>query len=266
MQLIDADDEGTWPGVLLRNLEANRDAVASFQLERQRLDRLACDDLTIRDCRPENPYQQEWDKMLALAKQATASSHLVGFHATRLMDHEVEEIKRRGLQIGSEELLQRRLVGAQNAGKLTNEDVTRLFACHQAADSNRVGRTAFFFTRAQLKDAGLDRLCRYWGGEALYNSHETGPETGALLRSLGTARIVVAAVRVADIEERFDIPYRLVNVWCRRRGIITDLPPEFGGVVRANTPGTAILRIIGVSDPEFAALTRHDSWREPLVS
>ena len=181
---------------LLRDLEVVRDALASFQLERQRLD-----------------HQPEWDKALALAKQAIAFSHLLGFHATRLMDHEIEEIKRSGLELGSAGLLQRRLAAAQNAGKLTPEQVKHLFACHQAADSNRTGRTAFFFTRAQLKTrgSGLDRLCRSWGGEALYKSYESDPEMGPLLRGLGTARIVVAAVKVADIEERFDIHHRLVN-------------------------------------------------------
>jgi hypothetical protein len=34
------------------------------------------------------------------SRAGSASSHLLGFHATRLMDHEVEEIKRRGLQRG----------------------------------------------------------------------------------------------------------------------------------------------------------------------
>jgi hypothetical protein len=264
MQPIDADDENTWPEALLQGLEAHREAIAAFQRERARVDRAAWDDVMLRECRPANPHQAAWDAALALAEHVTASGYLLGFHATRLMEHEVEEIMRSGLQLLSVDLLKRRLAAAQHAGNLTGQQVARLLRRHQAAEDNRSGRTAFFFTRAQLKHAGLDRLCRSWGGEALYNYHENDPETGPLLRSIGTPCIVVAAVRVADIEPRFDIGQRLVNVWCARRDIMTELPPDFGGVVRAPTPAKNIVRIIEVDDPEFLALTECDRWRRPL--
>jgi hypothetical protein len=216
----------------------------------------------LREYRPPNSYEPAWDAALALAEETTASLHLLGFHATRLMEHEVKEIERSGLEPLSVELLERRLLAAQSAGALTPEQAARLLARHQAADENRSRRTAFFFTRAQLKNAGLDRLCRSWGGEALYGCHEDDEETGPLLRSLGTPCIVVAAVSVADIEQRFDIRCHLVNGWCARRDIRTEHGPEFGGVVRAPTP--SILRIVKLGDPEFVVLTGHDKWRRPL--
>jgi hypothetical protein len=264
MQLIDADCESTWPKALLRGLDARRQALADFQAERARIDRAAEDDVHLRIERPSNPNQAAWDGALALAKCTTASSYLLGFHATRLLNYEIEDIRQRGLEVLSADLLRRRLLRAQGVGALTGGQVALLLARHQAADDNRRARTAFFFTRAQLSDAGLDRLCGSWGGEALYNSHEDDPETGPLLKSFGSPCIVVAAVRVADIEERFEIDYRLVNVWCRRRGIITERRPDFGGVVHTPTPAESILRIVRPGDPEFRALTKHDTWRNPL--
>jgi hypothetical protein len=260
--LIDADCESTWPQALLQGLDAGRQALVDFQIERARIDRAAqLDDML----RTSNPHRGAWDAALALAEHSIASGYLLGFHATRLMDHEVREIKTSGLEPLSVELLRRRLVAAQGMGALTAKQTARLLACHQAAEDNRSGRTAFFFTRAQLKDAGLDRLCRYWGGEALYNWHKDDRETGPLLRNLGMPCIVVAAVRATDIERRFDIGYHLVNVWCARRNIATDFPPEFGGVVRTHTPAENIIRIIRISDPEFVVLTQHDKWRAPLT-
>jgi hypothetical protein len=266
MQLIDADDENTWPKALLRGLEADREAIATFQRERARIDRAAEEDVMLRVCRPANPNQNAWDAALALGEHATASGHLLGFHATRLVEHEIEEIRQQGLQLLSVELLCRRVEALTTAGAITDQQARRLLGYNQAAEDNRSGRTAFFFTRAQLKDhAGLDHLCRSWGGEALYNYHEDDPETGPLLRSIGIPSIVAAAVRVADIEPHFDIGQRLVNIWCVQRGIVTELPLDFGGVVRTHTPAASILRIIGISDPEFLALTAHDRWRNPLT-
>jgi len=266
MQPIDADDENTWPEALLRGLEADREAIVAFQRERARIDRAAEEDLMLRGHRPTNPNQNAWDAALALGEHATTSGHLLGFHATRLMEHELEEIGRSGLQPLSLDLLTRRLAGAQRVGKLTPEQAVRLLEHHQAADDNRSGRTAFIFTRALLSDRlGIERLFRSWGGEALYNSHEDDPETGPLLRSLGSPSIVVAAVRAADIGRHFDVGQRLVNIWCARRGIVTEHRPDFGGVVRTHTPAENILRIIRIGDPEFLALTAHNQWRKPLT-
>jgi CRP-like cAMP-binding protein len=176
---------------------------------------------------------------------------LLGFHATRLLAQEIEEIKQCGLEPLSIELLQRRLAAAQTFGALTADEAARLSARHRAIDHNRSGRTAFFFTRGQLKDAGLDRLCRFWGGEALYWSHENDARTGPLLRRLGIPCIVFAAVKVADIEPRFEIHYRLVNAWCGHRNIRTEHQPEFGGVVR--TPQN-VLKIVTLGVADIAAM------------
>jgi hypothetical protein len=76
---IDADEETTWPKLLLRGLEDRREALADFQLKRKRLDRAACDDVDLRDNRPLNPYEGDWEAAIALAKRATAAARLVGF-------------------------------------------------------------------------------------------------------------------------------------------------------------------------------------------
>jgi len=265
MRPIEANFENTWPEGLLRGLEAHRDALSAFQLERAHIDAAAYEDVMLRINRPSNPHQAAWDEALALAEQTTASGHLLGFHATRLMKHEVEEIKRSGLQPLSVELLQRRLGAAQKAGALTAEEYRRLFACHQAACENRLGRMAFCFTHAQLKDeGGVGRLLGSWGGEALYNSHEDDAKTGPLLKGLGSPCIVVAAVGVADIDTHIEVGERLVNCWCARRAIVTEHRPEFEGKVRTNIPGENILRIVRLGDPEFLALTEHNRWRNPL--
>lgn len=155
-QPIDADDESTWPDALLRHLEANRKAIAAFHRERARIDRAAEDDVTLRIDRPVNVHQAAWDEALALAERTVAPRHLLGLHATRLMEHEVEEIGRRVLQPLSVELLKRRLAAAQKAGALTAEQVARLLGNHQAADDNRSGRGVLLHTRAAK---GSKQLC-----------------------------------------------------------------------------------------------------------
>lgn len=187
MQIIDADDESTWLDTWLLRLEADREIITAYQRERARIDAAAEENVTLRIDRPVNEHQIGWDAALAVARRTAASHRLLGFHATRLVENEIREIKEQGLQVLSPELLRRRLEALQRDGAITDRQACRLLGYNQAADDNRSGTTAFFVTRAQLAHAGLDRPCRSWGGEALYNYHEDDPETGPLLRRASTS-------------------------------------------------------------------------------
>jgi hypothetical protein len=225
--LIDADSEDTWPEALLQGLEAGRRSIAAYHLVRARLDRKAELDVIVRNYRPINEYQAEWDAALALAERATASQQLLGFHASRLTEDEGKEIEQCGLRPLSVELLERRLAALLKACALGPEQAARLLESHQAANDHRSGMTWFSFSRATLKDEGaIERLLRSWGGEALYWSHEDDEETGPLLKNLGRPCIVFAALRVADIETYKQVGHRLLNTWCARRGICTGDSPE----------------------------------------
>src|SRR5262249_29132901 len=136
MQLIDADDENTWPDALLRGLEADRGAIDAFQRERACIDRAAEEDVMLRIYRPTNPNQNAWDAALALAARAVASHHLLGFHATRLVESEIKEIRQQGLQPLSVELLCRRVGALTTAGAIADQQAHRLLGYNQAAEGN----------------------------------------------------------------------------------------------------------------------------------
>jgi hypothetical protein len=47
---------------------------------------------------------------------------------------------------------------------------------NQAGDLNRAGKIWFcFFPPHHAGQRGIERFFRYWGGEALYNSHQDQP-------------------------------------------------------------------------------------------
>src|SRR5271166_4115816 len=128
---IEADFEDTWPEALLKGLEAGRRSIAAYHLVRTRLDRKAELDVTLRNYRPINEYQAEWDAALALGQRTTASHRLLGFHATRLTEDEGREIEQCGLRPLSIELLERRLAALRKACALGAEQAARLLGRHQ---------------------------------------------------------------------------------------------------------------------------------------
>src|SRR5690606_17927017 len=82
-----------------------------------------------------------------------------------------------------------------SAGFINKPQAERLLAKNQASERYRVGMTWFCFGPPYLAgEGGIIDLLRYWGGEALYNSHDSDKELGPLLLSIGSPAVVEAEV------------------------------------------------------------------------
>jgi hypothetical protein len=177
MWTIEADSEVTWPETMLRALASHAEGISAYQIERRRIDQAAEEDVALRINRPVNPSAPNWDAVLKVSDESVGGRHLAGFHATRLTDAEREDIVSNGLRVLSPKLFDWRLSGVANL--LPGNILASLRAHNQVGDDNRRGMTWFCFTRALLRDeSGVERLFRSWGGEALYNSHESDRATG----------------------------------------------------------------------------------------
>jgi hypothetical protein len=266
VQIIDAESEKTWPRQLLDVLSAHGAQVATYHATRAQIDRAAEADFVLRINRPVNPDKESWETVLRIAAQAVSGQSLLGFHATRLTAIEQSSVRKSGLRVLSEELLLERLAASYAVGQLSDAVAARLRGRHQARDDNRSGMIWFSFTRDPLRDeSAVGRLFRSWGGEALYNSHESNAETGPALIAIGQPCIVLAAVPVDGLEAFMPVGERLVNLWCRARDISTGHAAPFEGYTRTNIPATNIRQVVSRGDTLFFELTAHGEWRKPLV-
>jgi hypothetical protein len=266
MLIISADDQTTWPKELLQILARYETDIRSYHRERAAIDRAAEEDVMLRVNRPANPYGPGWNHALEVANETVQGQLLLGYHASRLTEDEVATIQASGLEVLSVDLLNRRLTALRNAGNLSEELFTSLSSRHQAADDNRAGKVWFVFSAVTLQDeSGMERFFRSWGGEALYNSHETRRATGSALRAPGRPAIVQAAVPCDGLQCFMDVGTRLVNVWCASKGISTGHRPEFEGYVSANIPPSGILRVDAMGSQTFESLAAHQNWRKPLT-
>lgn len=265
-EFIEADLQTTWPAQLREALSAHAKDVAAYHSERARIDRAAETDVLLRVQRPRNPHQGAWDSLLKTSEGAVAGRRLLGFHATRLTNQEVADIKANGMKILSENLLDRRLSSIEASGGVAASVIDALRSRNKAGHSNRSGRTHFCFSRALLRsESGMRRLFQSWGGEALYACHEDDPQVGPALNSIGNPCIVVAAIPVEDIVGPIDVGERLVNVWCSSQAINTDHAPDFQGTTRKDTAASNIVGVMEFSAQDFQALTGHQGWRKPLT-
>jgi hypothetical protein len=121
---------------------------------------------------------------------------IVGWHCTRLTHREIADIEAGGMQLPNAAMLSRRIDNVAKDGFLPAALTERLKAKNQAHESNPAGMVWFcFFPPRLANESGIGDLLRFWGGEALYNSHDRHPKTAAMLRSVGTPSIVEAEVQ-----------------------------------------------------------------------
>ncbi len=132
------------------------------------------------------------------AFRATLRGHFFrAYHATRLLDHEVESIRGSGLRILSEELVVQRVGAALDHNAITKKEQAALRSANVFAErkqAHREGQICLALSSQQFLNAsGFCSLLSYWGGEAISKSSAIKrlPEP---VRRIGKPAIVVAAI------------------------------------------------------------------------
>lgn len=121
------------------------------------------------------------------------------YHATRLLDHEVEMIRLQGLRPLSKELVIDRIERAYEARALTLVNRDQLLSGNVFAEGRpggRVGHVSLFLSRTPLDRMvhGVWPLLTTWGGEGIYMARGGASLRDALLEGIGTPTIVVVEV------------------------------------------------------------------------
>jgi hypothetical protein len=248
---MELNNERTWPADVLEYLESNNDLFLGWE-----------DRTGISAARTS---AAEYDGALYGLRAALNNHTLLGYHCTRLTPNEVSHITANGMQLPNEEMLQRRIEAVRTSG-LIDESVAREFLqTNQANEPNRANRIWFcFFPPFMAGESGIESLLRYWGGEALYNSHDRHPERGQILSKLGVPCLVEADVPIASLRGPSFLDMKVVKQFLAWRGLPTTEPLQHEDNAIRCIPAENIRRIIQFPDREFVTLTRCDTWESPL--
>lgn len=176
-EIIDLDRPDTWPSDLVAVLSEHHDTLLTHEV---------------------GPLSNRYDAAIYSVVDALQAYSIVGWHCTRLADHEVEDIKNNGLKVLDIGLVSDRIGAAVRTGLLSASHGDRLTRTNQAAEKYRAGMLWFCFFRPGLAgESGIGDLLRFWGGEAVYNSHDCDPEIGPMIAALGKPAIVEAEIPIA---------------------------------------------------------------------
>ena len=186
-------------------------------------------------------------------------------HCTKLLPHEIENIKNNGLRILTTELVKERINAVFEQGYLNEQERDFLLADYQRKlkNSNFQARQnqLWFVTPKHLGSelCGAGRLFTSWGGESVYNEHDSmQTHIAGKLKTMGIPCIVKAKVLIADLQHG-----NIINAMIYTSGVAANLGyfPEFHdtdgdieGFVNKDLEGKFIEEIIDFYDPKFSEI------------
>lgn len=196
-----------------------------------------------------------WDYEAAVAAldAALLRCAMVGFHCTRLVPAEIDELREGRLVLPGPDVLARRVRARLAEGAFSADVAARLLAENEAACRYRAGRIWFCFFPPREDAGGVARLFASWGGEALYVRHERDPETGRALRSVGAPCVVEALVPVAALERISLVPH-VYKRWLAHRGVPGGSVERHEDALVRLEPPTRVPAVHVSPDPAFTAL------------
>lgn len=144
------------------------------------------------------------------------------YHGTRLLPHELEELRVTGLQPLSQGLRSRRVRGAHqhHSDLLTADDAEFLLAngpLRWQGSAVRLGLLFLVAPLAVVADDGMSRLISTWGGESLYWHDETADglrcqEAIKRLTAVSIPSVVCVGPRASDLSDLKDLWPQFVGV------------------------------------------------------
>jgi hypothetical protein len=245
--IIHIDKPADWPDDLTGYLERNYEFYLGWQTERTTV------------------FGWQIDQFVYGLQNVLRPYSMVGWHCSRLTDEEISVIERTGMQMPDQAMLFKRVDAAVVAGRLDERLGTLLKARNQAHEEYRAGRLYFcFFPPKVAGEGGISRFFRYWGGEALYNSHEDDSITGCAIAKIGTPCIVEATVPIASIRAHSFLSDKFARSYAVSQGHQTTEPIEHEDAIVHPLPAANIKRVILFPAPEFVELTACDRWDRPI--
>lgn len=202
---------------------------------------------------------QAFDDIIYEFKNVLAPYYLIGYHCTRLTENEIATIISEGMSLPNTTMLKNRIDTLMLEGVLQKEIAEQLLLYNEADEKYRKNMLWFcLFPPHIAGQLGIERLFKSWGGEALYNSHESNPVTGSVLNKIGVPCVIEAYLPISALGNYFELT--LANHYMASKDMCELNAKYHDGFIRVNLPSDHILNIIKYPSDRFIDLTQCNTW------
>lgn len=248
------DQISTWPSEIIQIIEANKALIENYLQLKETISQKQEVDPLYRATVPFNEYQSDWDSVLYSIEGVLNCHKLVGFHCTRMVDEEIENVKEFGLKPLRREATISRLSRLSDLGIMTKNTFNYLRDNNLSSEQNREGLLFFFHGVQTLKDNfGLYQFFKFWGGESIYRNHINAVEIYAELSQIGKPCIVLASIEYANVCTK--LANHFIMVYLKQN--MPSRSYDVDDCVKVNIP---VIDVITIDDPLFEVLTDYSTW------
>ena len=255
------DDILTWPTDTNNVLIENEEYLRKYKKREKEIDSACQRDELQRFNTPINEYKELWESTISQITESNEGYKIIGFHCSRYIDEEIENIICNGLHPLNSSFLKERIERLYLNNLIDLETTRQLQTKNKAEDNNRKDKICFFHSVSTLKkENDLIRLFRAWGGEALYWHYEKDTNIFEILNRIGKPCIVVASCKINELHAYTKIEEKMIDIWLSRKSnyiSINDINTSCKINVNA-------LEIIQRKTPLFENLTCCNSWRTEI--
>jgi len=248
------DKTETWPDEVLKIINTNKENLQKFLKEERRLDLLSRENISFRLNRPVNIYFPKWSKTIEKIENTLMKYSIVGIHATKLIEDEINDIKENGLKPLNKVFSIKRINNIYKKGLISKEFKNKLINIEETTFNNRKGMVFVFHCLSTLKEEyGLNKLFGYWGGEAIY-MHTEQPKK---LEKIGTSCIVFVSIKIKELDISPELSKRMLMHYFND----TYYPIDTDSIFYENLN---VLRVVRKDDKYFEYLTEIQNWNSQL--
>jgi hypothetical protein len=264
--LIDVWNTGTFDQELMSTLQANAQLIQAYLTTDRRLfeEREASDH---RMPHATNPYGGRYQAFVEDVGRELMQTRIIrAWHYTRLVDVEVDIIRKIGLYPSTLETLRIRQEALVKAGILSAADRDALYAASPFHEQEDIRSGRFWMTSDPVAtdDTGVKLLLGRWGGEATY-FWQRDERLTRLVAGIGQPRILEIGVPIAKTREWYSAGKAVVAAYARTLGCrpdrgafdlysMTDLGPET--VMAVHTAGDEAFKLMARGYPAEFVLDR----------
>ena len=207
----------------------------------------------------ENSFEASYQIFLNQLNSFIRELSFCSYHATRLTDDELLDIRQNGLKPLSQSDFIGRLNKAVNTGLLTQATAGKIIDQNSGLE-NRENILWFVCGKNALKfESGMADFFSFWGGEAMAQGFYENDEILKELRGIGEPYLIKTIIHQSEFTwpkvETFIEAY-LSKDDAHLHGIDIQL--------RTILPADRILRIISRDDEEFLQLTGYKNWQRSV--
>jgi hypothetical protein len=204
--------------------------------------------------RPENAHAGSYLRLAEALGREMESRAIRAWHYTRLTDHEVDLLRRDGIQLSTLSRLRARLDAQVETGAITATTAAALFAASPFHQQRESRENKFWMTShpIAIDDGGVEPLMAHWGGEGA-SMWMKDPALLGQVSTLGAPRILEVLVPVVATNHAYSAGEAVLATFGRGLGCIPE-KRAFDLYAKRALPPDALIAVHTEGEPTFAAM------------